>query len=212
MRHSLRLSCALARLFLMLACMAAVTFPAQTLAGDRYAVELGPKFETPAPGREVTVTDSETSEAYELTVLDSGEIRHGADTYRYDYTDEDQTVFYPDGNRCDNFLYGYLVDKSGSMLTSDEKGSYLPPRVLIRAIEAVEDAKWKPNGNAIFFGLVLLGLGLFTCLKPRLAHYLDVGWQYKSLEPSELNLSLRVLGGGIVAIAGLVFAIIGIVG
>ncbi len=191
-------------------CTMAGAFPA--LAYERHIVRLGPKIESPVKGRQVTVTDTETSGVYDLTVMDNGEILHGEDIYRYTYTDEDQSIAYPDGNRCNNFGYGYLVDHNGRMLTDDARGSYLPALVLIRALEAVEDAKWKPHGGLIFSGIVLLGLGLFTCLKPRLAYHLDEGWQYQNLEPSELNLGFRTLGGGIAALGGLIIAIIGLMG
>ena len=64
------------------------------------------------------------------------------------------------------------------------------------------------NGNSSpgtkgFFGLVLLGIGIFYYSNPEAAFHIGEGWKYENLEPSEAGLDGYRLGGLVGIIIGI---------
>ena len=58
-------------------------------------------------------------------------------------------------------------------------------------------------GTKGFFGLVLLGIGIFYYSNPEAAFHIGEGWKYENLEPSEAGLDGYRLGGLVGIIIGI---------
>ena len=58
-------------------------------------------------------------------------------------------------------------------------------------------------GTQGFFGLVLLGIGIFYYSNPEAAFHIGEGWKYENLEPSEAGLDGYRLGGLVGIIIGI---------
>ena len=58
-------------------------------------------------------------------------------------------------------------------------------------------------GTKGFFGLVLLGIGIFYYSNPEAAFHIGEGWKYDNLEPSEAGLDGYRLGGLVGIIIGI---------
>lgn len=60
------------------------------------------------------------------------------------------------------------------------------------------------NGSQLFFGFLLIIIGIVSIVNPEITFFLNRGWMYKNTEPSELYLSLTRFGGVIICIVGVV--------
>ncbi|GKX30673.1 hypothetical protein SH1V18_31530 [Vallitalea longa] len=63
------------------------------------------------------------------------------------------------------------------------------------------------NGSQLFFGFILIIIGIISIVNPEVTFFLNRGWMYKNTEPSELYLTLTKFGGVIICIIGVVLQI-----
>lgn len=56
----------------------------------------------------------------------------------------------------------------------------------------------------VFFGFIMLVIGMITAISPYIGWYMSVGWKFKDAEPSDLALSTQRAGGVVLVIVGMI--------
>lgn len=147
---------------------------------------------------------SEESRQYTVTregmdfVIDTGNntIFDGINTYGYVFSGNSSeysaAITYPDGSSYQLDMYG---NGAGTGKGSDDydKEKYVDGYLLCKILE--EKAPRKPAVKNIGLLLVVLALGIFGAVFPRVAWKLEVGWLTKNGEPSDFALKLYRWGG-----------------
>ena len=139
---------------------------------------------------------------------DKGTIFDGTHTYQYELSGSSSgysiKITYPDGS-----TYWWNTHNSGNLVTGgggwsddyDEK-RYVDGRTLCDVLE--EDVPKEKNPKNIFLILLLFVVGIFNTVTPHTAWYLEYGWRYKNVEPSDLALGLNRFGGVVALIAAVI--------
>lgn len=109
------------------------------------------------------------------------------------------TITYPNGST-------YSFSQSGGMGMSSwsddyAEDVYTPGDILVDVLKA--DAPKRLNPDKVLAGLILVAVGIFDVLAPKVSWYLGYGWRYKDAEPSDAALVFARIGGAIVIAIGI---------
>lgn len=135
-------------------------------------------------------------------------ISDGKNIYRYAFSGDSSrftvTITYPDGST-------YWYNQSGSMGNGGwsedyEEGLFVPGDTLVEVVR--EKAPVNANPGKLVSALMLLALGFFDLLAPKLAWYLGYGWWYQNAEPSDAALVFARVAGGVAVVAGIVLLLV----
>ncbi len=157
----------------LLGCAAKQTNYTVTVRGTQYAVDTVQK----------TITEGENVYRYKV----SGGSSFGA------------TITYPNGA-----TYSYSQSgTSGISSWSDDYAEdvYTPGNILVDILQ--EDAPKRTDPAKVLAGLILVAVGVFDVIAPRVSWYLGYGWRYKNAEPSDAALVFARIGGAIVIVIGI---------
>ena len=104
-------------------------------------------------------------------------------------------ITYPDGS-----FYSYNKEISGSISTGSGSWSddydeerYIDGQILCDLL-IDHEPKDSKSVNPVLI-LVLIGVGIFFLAFPRAAWFLEYGWRYKDVEPSDVALGFQRAGG-----------------
>ena len=118
-------------------------------------------------------------------------ISDGTNVYHYTFSGDSShyqiNIVYPDGSS----YWWQMNNGSGYGGWSDQyhENRFVSGEVLCEVVEA---GMPKPASSKNFFLIILLlGLGIFNIVSPRTAWYLEYGWRYTDVQPSELALWLN---------------------
>lgn len=134
-------------------------------------------------------------------------ITNGSEVFTYTVEDRGAKksfeIVFPDGSR-----YWWTAGNGGgaggwSDDFDTDRWSYAG--FLVDALE--QSAPRQKTGNPVV-GLLLMGLGAVNFFLPELPFYLKYGWAVENAEPSDAYITWTKIGGVIIAILGLVYAII----
>ncbi len=155
----------------------------------------------------VTVNDHPyTIDTQNLTVSD------GMYTYHYKIIASGNrvstTITYPNGATY-HWTWSGNVGSGGWSEDYDDT-VYADGHALLRALEQDPPGtrqKREYSGNPLL-GLLFIGLGLWNAISPYSSWYLNYGWRYKNLEPSDAALGMTRLGGIVGVIVGVIVMIV----
>lgn len=131
-------------------------------------------------------------------------ISDGDNIYQYEFSGDSSsfnvTITYPNGS-------SYWYSQSGGMGQggwSDDyiDGKYLSGDTLIDVLQ--EKAPKSAGPGKITGAIILIGLGIFDVIFPKVSWYLGYGWRYKNAEPSDAALTFARVGGAIAIIIGFI--------
>lgn len=131
-------------------------------------------------------------------------VTEGENVYRYSFSGDSSdyrvTIQFPDGS---SYWYSQS-DGSGIGGWSEDyrEDNYVSGDTLVNMI--TQKAPNKANSGRILGGILLVALGVFDLVFPRVSWYLGYGWRYKNAEPSDAALIFARIAGGIVAVLGIV--------
>lgn len=125
-------------------------------------------------------------------------------TYNYEFSGDASsfsiTITYPDGSS-----YWYTQSEGmghGGWSNDYDESAYVSGDTLVDVVQ--EKAPKHTNPGKITAALMLIALGIFDAVFPKVSWYLGYGWRYKNAEPSDAALTFARVGGVIVIIVGII--------
>ena len=126
-------------------------------------------------------------------------------TYSYSFGTKSKTIKYPDGQT-------YTWNESNGMITGTtsldfDYSAHVDPLILLEVIEDAYHTNNKTTHENVGIGLILLIIGIVDAVWSEKIWFLNWGWRYKNVEPSELAIGVYRVGGIIAAVIGLILII-----
>ena len=145
-----------------------------------------------------------TKDGIEYTVDHENQaITDGEHTFYYAVNNNEIRITYPDGSS-----YGWTREENGGYggYSMDYiEGKYVQGDVLYDILmEGNPSKKVNRNPGKLLAAMILIGFGLWNLLSPESSWYVSHGWRYKNVEPSEMALSVKRIGGVVALIVAIV--------
>ena len=145
-----------------------------------------------------------TNTGKEFVIDTAGQtITNSGDVYRYEISGNDITVIYPDGSSywrsySDNGWYGgWSEDYS--------EGRYVSGDTLLDVLSQRRNTDGASSSSANKgVAILLILLGVFNAIWPRVSWYLSYGWRFKDAEPSDMAMGVGRFSGVAIAVIGLI--------
>lgn len=135
-------------------------------------------------------------------------ISDGEYIYHYEFSGDSSsfnvTITYPDGS-------SYWYNQSGAVgqggWSEDYvEGTYVSGDTLIDIVQ--ETAPKSTSPGKITGALILIALGIFHVVFPKVSWYLGYGWRYKNAEASDAALIFARIGGAVAILMGIIFMLL----
>lgn len=131
-------------------------------------------------------------------------ISDGSNTYQYSFSGNSSSynvdITYPDGS-----TYWFIMSGNsgyGGWSEDYDENRYADGDILREVL--IEKAPKESNPGKFIAIIFLLAVGIFHSVSPHTAWYLEYGWRYKDVEPSELALGLNCVGGVVAIIVAII--------
>jgi len=160
-----------------------------------------------ADGRPVTVV-------FDLDTFDSGTLvlEQGNCKFRYSVPDDVTSrleISFPDGVTRALIYRSGLVERADG--TPEDAPGYPSTEALADVISEAYRANVDPQrGPSLVVAILLIFIGVFHAMFPEKAWYLFQGWLFRDRHPTDLAVRLYQIGGSLLAVAGIVCAVIAI--
>lgn len=115
-----------------------------------------------------------------------------------------------DGQR---YTYTRTLDGTNSSVHGPAGASSADCALVDKAVAQwlLDNPQWgrarRTDAGMVFGGLLMIGLGVFSLMKPATIWYISDGWKFRNAEPSDLALSFTRFGGVIMIIVGVILTV-----
>ena len=134
-------------------------------------------------------------------------VTEGENVYRYSFSGDSSdyrvTIQFPDGS---SYWYSQSNGMGQGGWSQDyREGTYASGNTLVNVI--TKNVPKKADPGRFWGGILLVALGVFDVIFPKVSWYLGYGWRYKNAEPSDGALFFARMAGGIAAALGILLLV-----
>jgi len=134
-----------------------------------------------------------------------GTITHDGAVYEYTFDDDSYSITYPNG--ASYWMNSDGMFTNGGWSDNYDANTYVSGETLEEVITTAHHLRNSNRGSFkgnFLVGLLVIGIGVLTISFPKTHWFMSWGWRYKNAEPSNAALTMSVITGVIIIIAGVI--------